>query len=383
VSGGTWLGVVRTASGGLLRHKVQSVVIGAVLLVATASATLGIALLAATDGPFTHAFAAQRGADVAVTVNTAHATEAELAATRHASGVTAVAGPFAEATVATQFQGQPNGQLTLAGRSAPGGPADDLVLTAGHWVDGPGQVVLDGYAGGGGDGNPVVGSTLRMTSAPGEPSLTVVGFANSITTTADGWVTPGEIVTLRPPGTPSAEQVLYRFAQAGGYPQVRADVSAITRALPAGAVAGAGSWLTAQAQAEGNGAIMEPFVVAFALIGLAMAVLIVGNVVSGAVIAQYQRIGVLKCLGLTPAQVVAVYVSRVGWPALAGCLTGVVAGDLLASPVLHKSAGAYGVGSQQVLWWDLLIAPAGMLYSLCLPRSGRRSGPVGYPPSKR
>jgi putative ABC transport system permease protein len=187
-----------------------------------------------------------------------------------------------------------------------------------------------------------------------------VGFAHSITSTADGWVTPDEAAALRPAGTPPAEQMLYRFAAAAGYAQVRADVTAVTRALPAGAVAGAGSWLTAQAQAEGSGAIMEPFVVAFALIGLAMAVLIVGNVVSGAVIAQYQRIGVLKSLGLTPTQVVAVYVGRVGWPALAGCLAGVVTGDLLALPVLHKSAGAYGVGSQQVPWWDLLIAPAGM-----------------------
>ena len=52
--------------------------------------------------------------------------------------------------------------------------------------------------------------------------------------------------------------------------------------------------------------------VAFALIGLAMAVLIVGNVVSGAVVAGYQRIGVLKSVGLTPAQVVLAYLSRVG-----------------------------------------------------------------------
>ena len=101
--------------------------------------------------------------------------------------------------------------------------------------------------------------------------------------------------------------------------------------------------------------------VAFALIGLAMAVLIVGNVVSGAVVAGYHRIGVLKSIGLTPAQVVAVYLSRVGWPALAGCLAGVVAGNVLAIPVLRGSAGAYGVGSQQVPWWASVAAPAGML----------------------
>ena len=356
--GRTWLGPVRTAAGGIRRHKVQTIVITVVLLVATASATLGLALLAATNGPFTHAFGAQRGADVTVTVNTARATHAELAATGHVSGVTALAGPFAEATVLADFQGQPWGQLRLAGRPASGGPVDDLVLNAGHWVDGPGQVVLNGYPGNGGI---VVGNTLQMAGAPGKPTLTVVGFANSITSTADGWVAPGEIAALRTPGTQPTAQLLYRFSQAGSDAQIRADVAAITRALPAGSVAATASWLAAQFQSEGNGAIMEPFVTAFALIGLAMAVLIVANVVSGAVVAQYQRIGVLKSLGLTPGQVVAVYLSRVGWPALAGCLAGVALGSLLAVSVLRQSAGAYGVGSQQVPWWALIIAPAGML----------------------
>jgi putative ABC transport system permease protein len=359
-----------TASGGMLRHKVQAVVIGTVLLISTASATLGLALLAASNGPFEHAFAAQRGAHLTVTVNTARATAAQLAATRRAPGVTAAAGPFAEATVQTQLGGQPFGQLTLAGRSAPGGPVDDLVLTAGHWPDAPGQVVLNSSNGPGQGFGSQLGTTLQVTGVPGGPSLTVVGSANSITNTADGWVTPGEMAALRAPGTKPAAQMLYRFADAGGYPQVRADVAAISRALPAGAVAGAGSWLTAQSQAEGNGAILEPFVVAFALIGLVIAVLIVGNVVSGAVIAGYHRIGVLKSIGLTPAQVVAAYLGRVGWPALAGCLAGAVAGNLLAVPVLRQSAGAYGVGSQQVPWWASVAAPAGMLALTALAALG-------------
>ena len=355
--GGSWLGPVRTASGGMRRHKVATIVIAVVLFVATASATLGLALLAATNGPFTHAFSAQRGADLTVTANTARASSAELAATAHLSGVTALAGPFAEATAEVSFQGQPWGQLQLAGRPAPGGPVDDLVLNAGHWIDGPGQVVLNGYQGNGGISD---GNTVQVTSAPGKPTLTVVGFANSITSTADGWVAPGQIAALRPPGQPATAQLLYRFAQAGSDAQIRADVAAITRALPAGTVASSASWLTAQFQSEGNGAIMEPFVLAFALIGLVMAVLIVGNVISGAVVAQYQRIGVLKSLGLTPAQVVAVYLRRVSWPALAGCLVGAAAGGLLSLSVLHKSAGAYGVGSQQLPWSALVIAPAAM-----------------------
>ena len=356
-NGGSRLGPVRTASGGLRRHKVQTIVITVVLFVATASATLGLALLAATNGPFTKAFAAQQGADVTVTVNTARATGAELAATGHVSGVTALAGPFAEATVLADFQGQPWGQLQVAGRPASGGPVDDLVLTSGHWIDGPGQIVLNGSEGGGGIN---LGNTLQIASAPGKPTLTVVGIANSITNTAGGWVAPGEVAALRTPGTPSTGQLLYRFSQAGDDAQIRADVAAITRTLPAGTVASSTSWLAAQLEAQGNGAIMEPFILAFALIGLVMAVLIVANVVSGAVVAQYQRIGVLKSLGLTPAQVVAVYLRRVTWPALTGCVIGAAAGALLSESVLQQSAGAYGVGSEQLPWSALVIAPAAM-----------------------
>ena len=224
-----------------------------------------------------------------------------------------------------------------------------------------GQVVLAGTPAPSPGNGLVTGSVLTVTGVPGHPSLTVVGFANSITSTADGWVTPGEIAALRAPGTPSSEQMLYSFTAAANDTQVRADATAISRALPTGAVAVTASWLTAELNSEGNGAIMEPFVVAFALIGLVMAVLIVGNVVSGAVVAGYYRIGVLKSIGLTPAQVVAVYLSRIGLPALAGCLIGAVAGNVLAVPVLHSSAGAYGVGSQQVPWWASVIAPTGML----------------------
>ena len=243
------------------------------------------------------------------------------------------------------------------------------MLSAGHWPDGPGQLVLDGPAASG-QGGPQLGNTVTITGLHGRPALTIVGFANSITNTADGWVTPGEITRLQALGAPASAQMLYRFASAGSYPQIRADVTEVSRALPPGSVTGAASWLSAENSATGNGAIMEPFVVAFALIGLIMAVLIVGNVVSGAVVAGYYRIGVLKSLGLSPAQVVVAYLSRVGWPALAGCLAGVVVGNVLAAPVLSDSAGAYGVGSQQVPWWASVAAAAGMLVLTALAALG-------------
>jgi putative ABC transport system permease protein len=46
-------------------------------------------------------------------------------------------------------------------------------------------------------------------------------------------------------------------------------------------------------------------VLAFAVIALVLAVLIVANVVTAAVIAGYRRIGTLKTIGFTAAQVAA------------------------------------------------------------------------------
>src|ERR1700756_1717030 len=152
-------GGVRTASGGLLRHKVQAVVIGLVLLVSTASATLGFALLAATNAPFDSAFSAQRGA----------------AATGNAAGVSSATGPYSEVrAVQSQLDGQPWGGINLVGRAQPGGTVDDLVLNAGHWVTGPGQVVMSGSPSPGGPQPLQVGSVFTV----GSQKLTVVGFAN-------------------------------------------------------------------------------------------------------------------------------------------------------------------------------------------------------------
>jgi putative ABC transport system permease protein len=363
---GNWLSVVRTASGGVLRHKVQTLVIMAVLCISTASATLGLALLSASNSPFDKAFAQRLGADATVTANPARATTAQLAATGHLAGVTALAGPFAATTVQLESQGQPWGQAGLVGRPDPGGPVDDVDLTAGHWADGPGQLVLAGSA----DGGPGLGSAMTVAGPHGTVTLTVVGYATSVTRTADGWVTPAEISALEAAGSQPSVQLLYRFAESATQAQVRAGVAAVTKALPAGTVTLWGSWISAQQAESSNAAVMEPFVVAFALIGLIMAVLIVGNVISGAVIAQYQRIGVLKSLGLTPAQVVAVYLSRIGWPALAGCLAGVAGGYALTIPVLKQSGGAYGVGQQQAPVWALVLAPGGMLVITLLAALG-------------
>ena len=341
--------VGRAVRGGVARRRVQTVVIGLVLLVSTGASVLALALVVDSSAPFDHSFAAQHGAHLAAVVDPARATPAELAATTRLRQVTASAGPFAAVSIAPQLPGPagPGGSgppMTLAGRSAPGGRVDDLTLQSGHWADRPGQLVLAVNSSSDVQIGLPLGAKITVTSAPGHPVLTVVGEATSVTNSADGWVTPGEIARLHTPGAPRSVQMLYRFRSAGTAAAVHADTAAVSAALPPGAVTATQSYLTVREQETSRIGPFVPFLVAFGVIGLVMSVLIVANVVSGAVVAGYRRIGILKSIGFTPGQVVAAYTAQVAVPAVVGVLGGLILGALLATMLLRQAANAYGVG---------------------------------------
>jgi putative ABC transport system permease protein len=355
--------VLHAVRGGIGRRRfVQTIVIALVLVVSTASSVLGLALVADSHATFDHAFSAQRGAHVVATIDTSRATPAQLAATARLPQVTAAAGPFAEANVAAtdSARGAPVVDLpplTLVGRTTPWGPVDDITLEAGHWPQRTGQIVVETNTDGFGVG---IGDTVTVTSAPGKPRLRVVGLATSVSRSADGWVVPAEISALSSPGTPATAEMLYRFRSAGTAAAVSAGTAAVRRALPAGSVTGTQSYLNVRAAQHDDVAVYAPFVVAFAIIGLVMSVLIVVNVVSGAVIAGYHRIGVLKSIGFTPGQVIAAYTGQALVPAVVGCLGGVALGNLLSVPLLHKTADVYGVGRLGVPLWVNMTVPLAM-----------------------
>jgi putative ABC transport system permease protein len=360
--------VGRAVRGGLARKRVQTIAIGLVLLVSTVASVLALALLADSNAPFNKAFTVQHGADVAVTADPARATASQLAATKRLPGVTAASGPFATVTVSgttSKSSGSlPLPALTLAGRSSPGGPVDDVVLQSGHWANGPGQLVLDTQLTGGLPPFPL-GTKITVDTGYSHyahvATLTLVGTAASVTGSSGGWVTPGEIVTLAAAAhAPASTQMLYRFAHASDAKAIAADVRSVTAALPPGAVAGTQSWLAADIAETGNIKAFVPFLIAFGVIGLAMSVLIVTNVVSGAVVAGYRRIGVLKSIGFTPGQIVSAYTGQAAMPAIIGCVGGVVLGDVLAKPVLSKAATVYGVGSLRVPTWVDVVVPVAM-----------------------
>ena len=349
--------VTRLVAAVLIRRRVQTIAISLVLAASTAASVLAAALLVDSRGSFVHVFAAQQGADVTVTADLSRATVAQLAATAHVPGVTAAAGPFAETTVRLGgLDGTALEPMTLAGRTAPGGPVDDLTLVRGHWAQRAGQVVLQlSYHG----GRIPVGSWITVTGLPGAPRLQVVGLAVSVTGSADAWAIPAQVARLRSPGTPASAQMLYRFRSAATSAAVRADIAAVTAALPAGTVTATASYLTVKATDAAHVAAYVPVLITCGVIGLVLSLLIVVTVIRGAVAAGPIRIGVLKVLGFSPGQVTAAYAGPGLVPATAGCLGGVALGHVLADPLLAGAAPFFGTGVLGVpAWVDVNVAVA-------------------------
>jgi putative ABC transport system permease protein len=349
--------VFRAARGGLGGRKLQAVIIGLVVLVATAASTLSLGMLADAHSPFDHAFASQNGADVAVTVDTSVASAAQITAATKVTGVTAVAGPFPAENVNAQVSlpgvdGTVGNSLNFVGRSSPGGPVDDLTLQQGHWPSSDNQVVISSNAPG------QLGSTITVD----KHVMTVVGIANSVTNTADAWVLPAQMNAIaRAAGTGQA-QLLYRFSANATSADIASDINEVKAALPSGAVLGGPvSYLDIRESEQSGVAPWVPFIIAFGVIALVISVLIVVNVVGGAVVAGTTRIGVLKSIGFTPLQVVACYVLLVAIPAVTGAVAGVVLGNLLAAPLYRQNAQVYQVGVLGVPFWVDLVVPLGVL----------------------
>ena len=336
---------------------------------AVTSSVLSLGLLAVVQAPFEHAFSARNGAHLAVQFDSSKVTAAQAAATAHTAGVTDASGPYPiaaalDTTVGTDCPenwaaGHDNGPVTVTTRPDLGSTSgmDQLALTRGRWPTSPGEIALpwQHYA------TACFGSSVVFSSLPGKPSFKVVGFADSVTDSATAFATADGFARLTAAGAKSDVQMLYRFAKAGTDADIATDKQAVAAAAPAGAVESGQSYLTAEQQAGGNAKAYVPFLIAFGILGLFMAVLIISIVVSGAVASGIRRIGILKSLGFTPAQVARAYTAQVMIPATLGLVLGAVSGNLLAVPILSGATKQLGAASATIPWWVSAVVPLGTL----------------------
>jgi putative ABC transport system permease protein len=338
------------------RRRLQTFVIGLVVLCSTTTVLLGLGLLTAASAPFDKAFDQQRGAHTVAAFDLTKASRAQLAHTARRPGVEAAAGPFGQAVLdmPKDWLWMSAGSLAVVGRADPEGPVDRVRLLEGRWATAPGEIVVNWPV----DGTPGPGQLGTKLRARGAPTLTVVGFATSMSKSAGAWVSPEQMARLHP----TTAQMLYRFTNTATDQQLRAGLTAATAELPAGSLTTAQSYLTLKRAFSAQADAYLPFMTLFGVLGLLVSVLIVGNVVSGAVVSGHRHIGVLKSLGFTPNQVVAVYLTMVSVPAVIGCAIGTLIGNAAAGPILRVAFSGVETGSASVgvSWWPSVLCLVGM-----------------------
>lgn len=332
------------ARAAIERRRLQTFVVGVVVLVSSGTAVLTLGLLAAVSGPFDKVYDAARGAHVVAEFDSSQADAAQLAGTARAPGVVASAGPYPVTVLhqpaLTNALFSLPGIFTVVGRDRPDTSVDTMKLSSGRWPTGPGEIVLNlpnGYGSG-----RMIDSERHVTTGGGV-DLKVVGYARSVSDSADGWVVPAEAEALGSAST----QMMYRFRDAGSDAALKSDVAAVAADLPPGALIGTGSYLTIKAHLATGPNAYAPFLAVFSILGLIVSVMIVGTVVSGAVIAGYRHIGILKAMGFTPGQVTAVYLVMVTTPAAVGCVLGTLIGAHFGGTLVAQAF--YGISGSDVL----------------------------------
>jgi putative ABC transport system permease protein len=372
--GATWI-IARAA---VRRRRTQTVMIGVIVTLCTATLLVGLALLAAVSGPFDRSFTQLRGAHATVEFDAAKATAEQIAATAHADGVVASAGPLPMAVASPKFENMrgPGGAIwRIAGRADPAGGVDELKVAYGRWPTAAGEVVLSTEFRFGPEPDSAMGKTFTL---PEVGTVKVVGVAYSVTQTADAWMMPDEVRKIGP----TSIQMLYRFApdSAQTADQMTQRLAAVTAGLPADDITGTSSYLTNRERAGQAAKTISSFLTVFAGLSLLVAIIVIGNVISGAVIAGFRSIGVMKAVGFTPGQVTSAYLLMMTGPALFGCAAGAVLGNLAGAWLLGQFGTNYvlGVDTTPAPYLTLVVAvaiPALVALTALVPalRAGRQS----------
>lgn len=332
-------GVLAKAAADLARRRVQTAVVAIVVLLSSGAGALALSLVVLADAPFQRSFDSVNGAHLVMSFDRSKASDGQLRATGSLPAVAAAAGPFPALTVEFDLGVRRGGRASflVEGRSDPGGPVDQVPLLAGRWPAASGEAVVAASNG------MTIGDTLTPAAGSGMPELRVVGVAQTVGDPAGIWTLPGDVPTDSGGKARSAAWMYYRLRSAATDQDVTSAENAITAALPRGSVVATQSWLQVQRNVDITTSVMIPFLLAFSVFALIAAALIVASVVSGAVIAGTRDIGIMKSIGFTPAQVVAVLTLQMLAPGALGCLLGIPLGVLGSQPILAQTSQAFGL----------------------------------------
>lgn len=321
-----------------MRHRLQTVVVFIISGLAIAVGAMGGTLLVQSSSPYDQVFDALNGPHLVVTFDAGKVSSSDVVATASLAGVAAAAGPWPIASLPFE-KGSTKFGLRLIGRDDPGGKLDRVQIVQGRWVTDAGEVVVTrSFAIG---QHISIGDRITSLGTPAKPVFTVVGEAVDVNPLAfRGWVSSKDARSMGPSRDSRGYQMAYRLHSAASRSDIQAAVKAIEGTVPPGAVSGHVSYLDFRDEYNFNNSLILTFLLAFAALALGAVAVIVANVVTGAVLANYREIGILKAIGFTPGDVVLVFAIQMLVPALAAAVVGIPLGVLASKPLLDMAADA-------------------------------------------
>ncbi|GAA2138746.1 hypothetical protein GCM10009844_07000 [Nocardioides koreensis] len=364
-----------TALAALVRPEVRGRRLRAMLVLLVVVALASVAIVAGLStqqqagSRWDAAFAESNGAHVTITSDDPAALRAVAADPRVAARSAAYDVSFGvEVTRGTRLVGE-TGVLAMADRARP-----DIarpLLREGRWVR-PGaadEAVVDrAFALDEGIG---LGDRLTLRQAGRTLTVTVVGQAVNLRDTfyPDGdatvWLDPAGYAALAPRG--AARTVFLRLHDPDAAEAFVADVSGVV---------GTSDWLDTRTDVLRAGSIFGTFLRVLGVFVMVAAAVVVAGSVATRVLARRRDIGLLKAVGVTPAQVTGAVVLAHAVVAAAGVLVGWLLGGLLAGELQLQVAEVLGsagpVFDPGALLTTLLVVEVLVVAATVIP--ARRAG---------
>ncbi|HYY46795.1 MAG TPA: FtsX-like permease family protein, partial [Candidatus Angelobacter sp.] len=326
---------------GLRARRLQSALVLIAAALSTAPLTMALTFQLVGSGQFLEAFEHVRGPDLLVDVPAGSASSDQLQATALLPPVTAAAGPWPDVEVVLDRgrAGGPFDVVHVTGRADPGGPVDQVQLAAGRWPNGPSEIALSLPVGQ--QLGVQVGGRVTAAASPGRPSLLVTGVANDLASIPSGlqraWVQPEAVGALVQAGASPSQQMAYRIRQSQAEGEVDRDFALISSRLPGDAhPILLESSHDQKDQYNRLTDALNTAVTPFSIFALLVAAVVFFNVITGARLAAYHEIGILRAVGFSPRRVAAIFLAMIVAPAVAGCLIGAISG---------MAAGLVAIGS--------------------------------------
>jgi putative ABC transport system permease protein len=318
----------RTAAGDLRQRRAQTLLLFAVVVIATVGITAGLGQQRSAAQRWDDAFARARGPHV-VFYGDRDALQ-RVAADRE---VVAATGPVAVSFPTLRAGGSEFEDLELRTSYGTRPEVGIPLLLEGRWAQRSGELVI-GRAFALAEGIAPGDRVSLQSPAGGVPvPERVVGTALDLSDcfypecdSQMGWAAPATVSALTPPDARNRSVLLVRIA----HPQAVGAFIARAKRLGGTGIQDLEYFADTRRDALSLNRFFGGFLAAFGAFLLVAAAIVILSAVAARVLSRYRELGILKALGFTPRALTGLVLAENVAIALAGAAVGVVAGGLLA-----------------------------------------------------